>query len=323
MKKVNISQVDALFSNMSYPIEFLFYFKEGFNTKKIRAALRKLSSIFWPMFGEYKNGIISFDSYSEENHFDEEIVNQEFNIPETEEDRFNVYSQFRLPDLRRLFFLKVIQFKNGTLLIPKMNHVAGDGYSYFYFLSVLALLSKYSLVPFKSSLISFIYKPHHRRTTLKDFTFKGVELKPLLQDNTFTIEIEEILRKEVQSIIDEVSSSKKLQISINDVLSAVAFKKVVGIQSKFFGEKVNLTIPIDVRRQIKEYGQRFFGNGIMLHTIKLEKEYVETSSIKEIAINIRKSMPSVSKESYNYYLTELEEILSEGKMDKFKPFDPR
>ncbi|MCK5705861.1 MAG: hypothetical protein KAI29_32145, partial [Cyclobacteriaceae bacterium] len=62
MKKVNISQVDALFSNMSYPIEFLFYFKEGFNTKKIRAALRKLSSIFWPMFGEYKNGIISFDS---------------------------------------------------------------------------------------------------------------------------------------------------------------------------------------------------------------------------------------------------------------------
>ena len=323
MKKVNISQVDALFSNMSYPIEFLFYFKEGFNTKKIRAALRKLSSIFWPMFGEYKNGIISFDSYSEENYFDEEVVNHEFNIPETEEDRFNVYSQFRLPDLRRLFFLKAIQYKNGTILIPKINHLAGDGYSYFYFLSVLTLLSKYSLVPFKSSLISFIYKPHHRRTTLKDFTFKGVELKPLLQDNTFTIEIEEILRKEVQSIIDEVSSSKKLQISINDVLSAVAIKKVVGIQSKFFGEKVNLTIPIDVRRQIKEYGQRFFGNGIMLHTIKLEKEYVETSSIRKIAMNIRKSMPSVSKESYNYYLTELEEILSEGKMDKFRPFDPR
>ncbi|MCK5704381.1 MAG: hypothetical protein KAI29_24675, partial [Cyclobacteriaceae bacterium] len=153
--------------------------------------------------------------------------------------------------------------------------------------------------------------------------FKGVELKPLAQDNTFTIEIEEILRKDVQSIIDEVYSSKYFQISTNDVLSAIAIKKVVGIQSGFFGEKVNLTIPIDVRRQIKEYGQRFFGNGIMLHTIKLEKEYVETSSIKKIAMNIRKSMPSVSKESYNYYLTELEEILSKGKMDKFKPFDPR
>ena len=94
-------------------------------------------------------------------------------------------------------------------------------------------------------------------------------------------------------------------------------------QSEFFGEKVNLTIPIDVRRQIKEYGQRFFGNGIILYTIKLKKKYIENSRIKEIAIKIRKSMPSVSKKTYIYYLTELEEIISEGKMDKFKPFDPR
>jgi len=323
MKKVNISQVDALFSNMSYPIEFLFYFKEGFNTKNIRAALKKLSSIFWPMFGEYDNGLISFDKYSEEDCFDEEVVNQEFIIPETEEDRFEAYSHFRLPDLKRLFFLKVIQFKNGVILIPKMNHLAGDGYSYFYFLSVLAMLSKYSLVPFKSSLTNLIYKPHHRRTTLKDFSFKGMKLEPLLQNDTFTIEFEEILRKDVRSAINEVSSSKNLQISTNDILSAIAIKKVVGRQSGFFGEKVNLTIPIDVRRRIKEYGQRFFGNGIMLHTIKLKKEYVENSPTKDIAVKIRKSMPSVSKETYINYLTELEEIISKGKMDEFKPFDPR
>jgi len=145
----------------------------------------------------------------------------------------------------------------------------------------------------------------------------------LLQKDKFTIEFDEILRKDVHSIIKEVSSSDNLRISTNDILSAIAIKKVVGIQSKLLGEKVNLSIPIDVRPKVKEYGKRFFGNGIMLHTIKLKKEYIENSPTKEIAIKIRKSMPSVSKETYINYLTELEEIITEGKMDKFKPFDPK
>ena len=323
MKEVNISQVDALFSSGSYPIEFLFCFKKGFDAKQIKTALKKLSPIFWPMFGEYKDGVIFFEKYNEKEFYDEEVVNQEFHIPESEEDRFEVYSHFSQPDLKKLFFLKVIRFKNCMILIPKMNHMAGDGYSYFYFLSVLAMLSQRTSVPLKSSLINLFSKPHHRRTTLKDFSFKGIELKPLLQKDKFTIEFDEILRKNVHSIIKEVSSSHNLRISTNDILSAIAIKKVVGIQSEFLGEEVNLTIPIDVRSKVKEYGKRFFGNGIMLHTIKFKKEFIENSLTKEIAVKIRKSMPSVSKETYIDYLTELEKIISEGKMDEFKPFDPK
>ena len=322
MKKVNISQVDALFSNGIYPIEFLFYYKERFDTQRIRAALKKLSSVFWPMFGKYEDGIIFSEKYSEEECFDEEIMNQDFNIPEKEKERFEAYSKFMLPDLKRLFFLKVLQFKNGTILIPKMNHLAGDGYSYFYFLSGLAMLSQPAFAPAKSYMIKLFLKPDHCRTTLKDFSFKGIELKSLLLNGKFTIEFEDILRKEVGFIIKEVSSSENLRISTNDILSAFAVKKVVGIQSEFFGEIVNLTIPIDVRRHVKEYGQKFFGNGIMLHTIKLKKENIKNSSAKEIAIQIRESMPAVSKETYISYLTQLEQILSEGKMEQFRPFDP-
>jgi hypothetical protein len=61
----------------------------------------------------------------------------------------------------------------------------------------------------------------------------------------------------------------------------------------------------------------------MFHTIRLKKEHIENSLTKEIAINIRKSMPSVSRDTYINYLTELEEMISEGKMEKLKPFDPR
>ena len=98
MEKINISQVDALFSNGSVHIEFLLYYKEGFNTKKIRDALKKLSSVFWPVFGEYKDGIISFEKYAEEECYDEEVVNHEFNIPETDRERLEAFSDNNIED---------------------------------------------------------------------------------------------------------------------------------------------------------------------------------------------------------------------------------
>ena len=323
MNEVNISQVDALFANGIYPIEFLFYYKEGFSTEKMRRALRKLSFLFWPVFGEYGDGKIFFEKYKEEDCYDEESVNQELNIAKLEEKGFEAYSRFRLPDLKRLFFLKVIRWKNGMILIPKMNHLAGDGYSYFYFLSTLAALSQPALVPIKSSLIHIFLKPHHRRTALKDFSFKGVELKPASSKEKFSVEFDEIPREDVQSIIEEVAASDNFRISTNDVLSAIAMKKSLERQSQSFGEKVSLTIPIDVRRQIKEYGRGFFGNGIMLHATKFKKKFIEKAATKELAIEIRKSMPHISKETYLDYLTGLEKIISERKMDRFRPFDPK
>jgi len=133
MKELQISQVDVLFSSGIYPIEFLFYYKEGFKAEKLRRVLRGLSSIFWPMFGEYKGGLISFDKYREEDFYDEEVVLQELNPADIKENGFEAHSRFRQPDLKKLFFLKVIRWKNGMALIPKLNHLAGDGYSYFYF----------------------------------------------------------------------------------------------------------------------------------------------------------------------------------------------
>jgi hypothetical protein len=322
MKKVNISQVDAFFANGIYSIEFLFYFKEGLNTKKIRNALKKLSSVFWPMFGEYEDGVISFEKYTEENFIDVEVANQEFMIPSTEKERLATYSQYRLPDTKKLFQLKITQFKNSMILVPKMNHLAGDGYSYFFFLSSLALLSQPTLLLSKSSLMQRIFKPHHHRTILKNFSFEGVEWKHRQQDTQFTRGVDNVLRKDVNLLIRKVSESKNFRISTNDVLSAMAVKKLVLAKKEFESEFIELTIPIDVRRQVKEYGRRFFGNGIMLHRMKLKKADIDNSPPDELAVQIRKSMPAVSKQSYMDYLSHLEKILSGWEAEKIRPFDP-
>ncbi len=322
MKKVNISQVDALFANGSYPIEFLFYYKEVLDTQKIRNALKKLSTVFWPMFGEYRDGTITFEKYVEDEYYVEEVVPQEFIIPQTEKEKWDAYSRYSLPDANRLFILKVTQFKNGTTLVPKMYHLAGDGYSYFYFLSSLAALAQHTLLPAKSSLMQLFFKPHHHRTILKDFSFEGVEWKSDQQDTQYTMGMDEVSRKDVNLLIRKVSESKDFRISSNDVLSAMAVKKLSGTKKEFEDEFFELTIPIDVRRQVREYGRRFFGNGIMLHRMKLRKNDIDNLPAEEVAIQIRKSVPSVSKQSYTKYLSLLEEIISERKIEKFRPFDP-
>ena len=323
MKKISISQVDVLFSNGIYPIEFLLYYKDAFDTKKLRAALRNLSSAFWPMFGEYNDGIIFKDRYREENFYDEEAMGAEIDVPVIEDKRNGPSSRFGLPDLKKLFFLKVIRPKKGLILIPKLSHMAGDGYSYFYFLSLLATIAQPTKVPIKSYLTAFSSRPHHRRTALKDFSFSGLELKPAPQNERLTVESVEILRKDVKSIIRDVASAHHVQISANDVLAAMAVKKLAGRQTAPWGDEVGVTIPIDVRQHVQEYGARFFGNGIMLHAIQLRRRDVEKLEIGEIAVQIRKSMPVVTTETYLTYMTELEDIISQRNVHKLRALRSR
>lgn len=101
MREVGISQVDAIFSGGIYPIEFLFYYSKRFETKWLRRSLRQLSSDFWPVFGEYADGKIYFERYLEDDFYDEQALNIEFRIPESEAERLDVYRSFQQPDLEQ------------------------------------------------------------------------------------------------------------------------------------------------------------------------------------------------------------------------------
>ena len=93
MDKLNISQVDSIFANGSYPIEFLLYYRQNLNTDVLRTALKKLSSIFWPVFGKYESGFIHFEKYNEADCFDEEVTNEEFHFQDSNENLFQQFSK--------------------------------------------------------------------------------------------------------------------------------------------------------------------------------------------------------------------------------------
>ena len=322
MKRINISQVDTIFANGSYSIEFLIYYKNRLKTKNIRSALKILSTAFWPMFGEYHGGVIQFDRYSEGEHLNEISIDKNFDTNDSAEAVYEKYHRAIPQDLKKLFYLKIFQYNNGTVLIPKLKHLAGDGYSYFYFLSTLVAISRGIYIPFKKNIIRRLYKPHHKRTVLKNFQFNQTDLAPLRESGKLYIGIEEISKDAVYKIREDTAVNFNQKVSTNDILSAMVVKNLAAAQKDRFGENFQLTIPIDMRRQIKEYGAKFFGNGIMFNVTNFKTKDVEKLSIPEIAIKIRGSMPVVTKEIFIKFLEHLEAIIKEGHFDKLRPFDP-
>jgi len=322
MKKLNISQVDVLFSNGNYPIEFLLYYKNRLNSNNIRAALKTLSKTFWPLFGRYHQGTIQFDHYVEERHFDESEVDQLF---EQDEPAITLYEKYRTAvsvDVDTLFFLKIIRYRNGTILIPKMNHLAGDGYSYFYFLTALAALSRVSLIPFKRYVLRRLYMPHHQRTILKSFQSKVIDVPSPRVPGTLIIEFERIPRDELRNTLKEGAVTFEQAVSSNDFLSARIVKQFIGLRKDYFGETFELTMPMDVRRQIREWGPTFFGNGIMFKRIEFKTADLENLSIYELALRIRASMPTVSRENFMVFLESLEHLIETGHPGQLKPYNP-
>jgi len=323
MNKLAISQVDTIFANGSYPIEFLFHFPARLNAKKIRSALKTLSAVFWPAFGEYAAGFIVFEKYSEKDCFEEVIVDREFRRDDPPETIYETYRRSIPSPAKRLFFLKMIQSSDGTLLIAKMNHLAGDGHSYFHFLSALAAISRSGMLPFKKYLLRALYKPHHSRTALKEFHFLGRPAPPLADPEKLEIEFRRISKLEVQNIIKRINSDFQGRASSNDVLSAMGIKKLAKVREWPFREALRLTIPMDIRRQVKEYGPKYFGNGLMFHNQEFKISDLEKSGTPELAIDIRKEMPTVTKEVYLDYLSGIEAIIAAGQSEKLRPYDPR
>lgn len=322
MKKCDISQIDTIFANGSYPIEFLIYYRSKLDTEKIRSVLDILSSSFWPMFGRYNAGVIHFTDYSEEDCFDETVTDEEFTMEDTNKNIYEKYSHSIPTDLNSLFLLKILQYKNGTVLIPKLNHLAGDGYSYFYFLSVLSALYLENNDPAKQQILNRAYKPHHHRTVLKDFHFNGVQ-KKLSQDyENLTIEFMNIPRSSVRTMIKDIASDHNQTVSTNDILSAMVLQKYSEVQPGLLENDVQLTIPMDVRMKIKEYGSKFFGNALMFCVTNFEKKDFKEITIENTAIEIRKCMPAVSKESYIEYLNNIEAFIDGEQTEKLRPYDP-
>lgn len=322
-KNVSISQVDVVFSGGSYPIEFLLYFDKGIDGKRVRAALRRAAGIFWPVFGRYRDGRICFEDYKEEDHLAEIKVPESFDVDFVAKNPLDTRRHYKLENSDGLFFLQIIHFNNGSVLIPKMSHMAGDGYSYFYFLSALAAFSgKGGLHP-SALLYHSLFRPKHSRTLGKKFSFSGLDSSGSHSDLAdLNIDVEHIPKEKIKNAVNEISASAGKRISSNDLLSAMVLRKIVDLKPEGFGAEVGLTFPVDVRRAVRKLGPRFFGNGILFHHMGWPKEDILRFRPEELAVEIRKAQPRMSGDLFRFFLEELEGFIRKNNSSALRPFDP-
>jgi hypothetical protein len=322
VKAIPISPVDALFANGGYPIEFLFFYPDGLESRALRAALRRLARPLWPAFGTYRDGHLHPQPYRESEIYDEARDAEDFPAHLADCPDPASLQELMLPPLERLLFLRLLQFRDGTGLILKLSHLAGDGYSYFYLLSLLAASTRQGGGPLRSILPLLAARPHHRRSAVMGSSLTDDQLPPVPATEVGHIVIESVPRREVMAVIREVSRSGEGRISTNDVLTARALQHILDERAGSFGGDINLTIPIDVRRHVRAFGRRFFGNALQMHRMSSPKEGLRDLPTVDLAGRIRATMPEVTPESYRTYLAGLDELARTGDRAELRPYDP-
>jgi len=284
--------------------------------------MEKVSTHFWTAFGIYANGIITEKPYLEDEYFEEISVDEAFDPGLGRETIYNKFGTMNPKISQHLFFLKVIHYNNGTVLIPIMNHLVGDGYSYFYMLSVLAAVTRRGGIPFAPSVITAIAKPRIYSDLHASFHFTASPVDAITFENKIDVEYQELSITETRNQAKSISEKSGLRISTNDILSARVIKYVLEKGKKKQLENFRLAIPVDVRRGVSELGQRYFGNGLIMYNVPFNPKTVSQANIEELAVIIRKSFPKVNYQSYETYLKQVENWIDAGKLELLRPYDP-
>jgi hypothetical protein len=60
----------------------------------------------------------------------------------------------------------------------------------------------------------------------------------------------------------------------------------------------------------------------MVNVINFKSEDIIRSDVNKIAIEIRRSMPVITKELFVQFLADIETMITEGQTNKLRPYDP-
>ncbi len=322
MKHLDLCSADTLFFPDDYPIEFVFFYRTRVETARVRAAVRELSTPFWPVFGECRGGAIWSRSGCDESAVDEVVVARPIDLAEGGELPSSVVAELLAPERPgALFSSRITQFDDGTAIAIRLSHIVGDGYSYFHLVSTLARTAHRPDAERDASAPLTMPAPTHDRTVLRAARIADARDEPTSVERALEIHVEKLPRALVYGTVKETSRSTGVRVSLNDVLCATTVKRLWEIRSNAFARELAVTIPIDVRAQVPEYGPSYFGNAIWYHCVPLALEQVASMEIGQIAAVIRQSMPEVSTQSYTRHLDELDGRAA--RENGTKVYDPR
>jgi len=322
MKKIPLTPIDHIFTGIgSYPIEFVFAYRDTIDPDRLLASLNEAVRHFVPVGSRL--AVVSENTYALQ--LAEDGV--QFQVTESS-------ATFGDPDARYAFLdpvnsvagepltrIKLSQTPEGSVIGVSMSHAVGDGFSYFYFLSAWARLFQggAGIDPFNGR--ELLIPEQQARTVnvtpvdvLSDSGIFWDERRRAIARDRIHWDRLHLSKEEQGELLAEAQADADARLSFNDVISAHLWRTYIANWDGEAGEEATyVSCPVDFRRIIKGFPRNYFGNAVGLATSALERRALAEAPLGHLASIVRTAVASIDDTYIRKALGTLEAVrLQEG-----------
>lgn len=317
---MRLSPVDHVFTGVgAYPINFLFFYNGKIEADKLKTALEKALEFFVPAASRLERtekNTLSFKATSQ--------YGWNFQKTSTRPDMTQLehMSQFfksaKSTEGENLLEVTLTHFAETSCLGVSLSHCVVDGYSYFMFLGAWSkIMRDLKFVPPDLNREKLIPTEIQSFVLSEDVIYKatGFDFAPVSRpDDHSDIQWEVLDYSEAQlkSLYAETSQQSSLRLSLNDVLCADLWKKLVNRYQKA-DQELSFSCAFDFRRTFSAIGPLYFGNAVRGASFRMDFDKVVTTETAKIAEKIGSTVRSISEGDVVSSLQCLEQIrLTQG-----------
>jgi shikimate O-hydroxycinnamoyltransferase len=304
MNKIPLTPIDHLFTGVgSYPIEFVFAYRDMIEPDHLLASLREAVRHFVPIGSrlvDASENSYALQRFDDGVHFEVSESAATFGEPEARYDFLDPVNSVPGEPLTRV---KLSQTSAGSVLGVSMSHAVGDGFSYFYFLSSWARLFHGTAVvePDNRRELLIPEPPAHTdhvtpANVLSDSGIFWDEPRPAIARERIHWDRFHVSRAELSELLAQAQPDADARLSFNDVISAHLWRTYIAKWAVEDAEETTyVSCPVDVRRIIKGFPRTFFGNAVGLATRSLERRALAEAPLGRLASIVRSAVASVDE----------------------------
>ena len=306
MKIIPLSPIDHVFTGVgSYPIGFVFVYKDAIDPARPRSSLNETLGQFRPLrsklikISEHSYGLQpADDGLSFEVSSSSEIFEESKDISKFLDSVHSVEGE-------PLTKIKLTQTPRGSVLGVSISHALADGFSYFHFLSSWSRVfqGKRILSPsHQRELLMPKTSDHQKLITPDDILarcgfFWGGKRHASSREQIHYEERLLISKDTMSKLLAEAQKECEVPLFYNDVITAFLWKKYI---TEWNESKSNLTTyvscPFDYRRVLRILPRAYFGSALCCATASIDYESLVHASLGKLALLIRKAVAQVKQD---------------------------
>ncbi|UCC71287.1 MAG: hypothetical protein JSV86_12945 [Gemmatimonadota bacterium] len=301
MTTIPLTPIDHIFTGVgSYPIEFVFAYRETIDARKLERSLSEIVRRFPPIGSKLlrtSDHSFALQPSPDGLHFQTIEASTSFDDQDARYDFLDPVSSVEGEPLTRI---RLTQTPEGSVLGVSMSHAVGDGFSYFFFLSSWARLFHRQPVLDPSHQRELLSpgpaddgEPVTRERVLSDAGIFWEGRRPSVERSHMQWDRFHVPKAEISRLLQKAQQDCDARLSHNDVISADLWRTYVARWDSQQDSTTYASCPVDVRRILKPFPRTYFGNAVALATTSLERSELAQAPLGGLASMIRSAVAAV------------------------------